>query len=262
MHNFLPYRGAFRSGYGAYTYHNLAYYEFVIGVIFYNAEYRLSETLYKTSKEFAIHLYNSVDDFVFCGHLGSSYLFAIMVDGKVGVMDHKFNQLISPEYKELIVPNKSDGLFVLKNTYNEWGAINVFSGEEIITFGQYCKLWGYEYNHALACFDYESIDTNHNRVIINHKGREIANSRKYYKIFPFYNTGSDFIVVQTRMIDPGLIINRHLNLIDKKCPTRNFFPAEELVERPWSYSTDENGIIPCDILDAYEGDASNMWNTD
>lgn len=258
MKEYNEFTGLFRWGYGSYTHRNLDYYKFVINTIFHNSECQISSC-------FAEDLFDKVDDFAYCGHFESTYLFAIIVNNKVGVIDQNMNQLIVPEYKELITPVHSAPIFVLKNENDEWGALNALTNDIVIKFGEYIKLWGFDNNHCLACNKYE---TNHNdatnRCIIDNHGKIVINSQEYYAIFPFYNTGVKFILVQIDAVDTNgcTITNRNLNLLCKEFPKQWFHPDKESVEAPRDYSSYHENPIISDKMDAYEGDYEALWNTD
>jgi hypothetical protein len=267
MGYYNQFSGIFKYGCGAYSFHDRSHYRFIFSIIFHNAEY-------KFVKDISDRFYEKVDDFVFCesyekwdrsGALNITYLFAIMIGKRIGVVDQFMNQLIAPEYEELIAPIQSDGLFVLKDYNNNWGAIDAFTGQTIIEFGKYPYIWGFDHNHALVCYDYESDNTeNTKRFIIDNHGKIIKTSTEYFTIFPFYNNGSKFIVVKTKKDDLSgcLIINRNINLLDKENPTHWYHPDIETVKPPLNSSHNCYGAVPYDKMDAYEDDPDALWNTD
>lgn len=267
MKDYNEFAGVFRWGHGGYTFHNLDYIKFVINTIFHNCEHQ-------NSSDFAEVLFEKVDDFAYCGCyeswdkdgcLNSTYLFAIMVNHKVGVIDQNMNQLIAPEYNELIPPIHSDAIFVLQDNQGKWGAINAFSNQVIINFGEYKKLWGFDYNHCLACNEYEvSYVDSTNRCIIDNKGRITIKPKEYYAIFPFYNTGVKYIVVQEKEIETNncFTTNRHLNLLCKDSPRSWFHIEKESVEAPREYRFSSEDVDIPNKMDAYDGDYDALWNTD
>lgn len=109
MEYYNQFSGIFKYGCGAYSFHDREHYRFVFSIIFHNAEH-------KFVKDISDRFYEKVDDFVFCGSyekwdrsgaLNITYLFAIMIGNRIGVVDQFMNQLIAPEYEELIAPIQS-----------------------------------------------------------------------------------------------------------------------------------------------------------
>lgn len=86
-----------------------------------------------------------------------------------------------------IIPptNANDAVFVVKNTENKWGVINIITNETIVPFGKYLKIWGYDTHHALVCTKYENSWSKTYRAIIDVKGNIVRGTESYYKIYPF-----------------------------------------------------------------------------
>ena len=267
MKKYCQFFGHYKWGDLGQTLHDRDHYRYIFNIIFHQAEYRVK-------RDISDCFYDKVDDFAFCGSyekwdksgaLSTTYLFAIIVDKKVGVIDQNMNQLIAPEYVELITPIESDGIFVLKDSNKNWGAINAITGQIIIEFGKYPYIWGFDHNHTLVCYDYESDNAeNTKRFIIDNQGKIIKSSTKYFTIFPFYNNGSKFIVVKTKKDDLSgcMIINRNINLLDKENSNHWYHPDLETVKPPLNYSQNYYGAVPYDKMDAYEDDHDALWNTD
>lgn len=231
---------------------------FVINTIFHNNEYHIPSN-------FAEDLFEKVDGFSYCGCYGSTYLFAIIINKKVGVIDQNFNQLIAPEYKELIPPVRSTPIFVLMDENRKWGAIDAFTQKTVIGFGEYVKFWGYDHNICLACNEYEvNFNGRTNRSVIDNHGKIVIPSKEYYAIYPFYNTGVKYIIVQTSEVDTKdcMITDRKLNLLCKEDPRRWFHLDKESVEVPRDFVVSADDIDISDKMDAYEGDYDALWNTD
>lgn len=257
MKAFNEFVGLFRWGHGSYTFRSLDYYKFVISIIFHNYEYHIPSN-------FVNDLFKTVDDFAYCGRYGSTYLFAIIINHKVGVMDQYFNLLIAPKYKELIPPVQSAPIFVIKDEDGNYGAIDALTQKIVVDFGEYLKLWGFDHNICLSCTEYEdNYNDKTNRCIIDNRGRIVISSNQYYTIYPFYNTGVKYIIVRTSKVDTlgCLIINKKLDLLCKDNPRQKFVPYKDSVEAP-SNNIYFDDINISDQMDAYEGDYDALWNTD
>lgn len=153
--------------------------------------------------------------------------------------------------------------FVVKNTENKWGVINIITNETIVPFGKYLKIWGYDTHHALVCTKYENSWSKTYRAIIDVKGNIVRGTESYYKIFPFYGTKSDCILVETQKEgkDERGYRQIHYLSLSKEIPSRWQSPSIESVVAPRSYE-DSNYHPVYDKMDAYEGDYDALWNTD
>ncbi len=91
----------------------------------------------------------------------------------------------------------------------------------------------------------------------------VRGTENYYKIYPFYGTKSDCILVEPQKEgkdDRGYRKIHYLSL-SKEYPSRWQSPSIELVEASRSYE-DSNYHPVYDKMDAYEGDYDALWNTD
>lgn len=188
----------------------------------------------------------------------------VRVNNLVGVVDEDCKVLLPIDYKEIIPPtNANDAVFVVKNTENKWGVINIITNETIVPFGKYLKIWGYDTHHALVCTKYENSWSKTYRAIIDVKGNIVRGTESYYKIYPFYGTKSDCILVETQKEgkDERGYRQIHYLSLSKEIPSRWQSPSIESVEAPRSYE-DSNYHPVYDKMDAYEGDYDALWNTD
>lgn len=248
--------------YSNYTYNDLSIYRLIFDCLFYRQ---------KTDK--ASVFYEKVDDFVYAGAhekwnksgaLVTTHFFLVRVNNLAGVVDEDCKVLLPIDYKEIIPPiNANDAVFVVKNIENKWGAINIITNEIIVPFGQYLKIWGYDTHHALVCTQYEYPWSETHRAIIDVKGNLVRGTENYYKIYPFYGTKSDCILVETQKEgkDERGYRKIHYLSLSKEFPSRWQSPSIDAVEAPRSYE-DSNYHPVYNKMDAYEGDYDALWNTD
>ncbi|WP_270348259.1 hypothetical protein [Bacteroides intestinalis] len=257
------YIGSFTgSVYSNYTHSSLSAYKLIFDCIFYPNE-----------TEKASIFFEKVDDFAYAGAYAkfnksgaqvTTHFFLVRVNNLVGVVDEDCKVLIDIDYKEIIPPiNADDAVFVVKNTENQWGVINAISNEIIVPFGKYLKIWGYDTHHALVCTKYENSWSQTHRAIIDVKGNLVKGTESYYKIYPFYGTKSDCILVETQKEgkDERGYRQIHYLSLSKEIPSRWQSPLIESVEAPRSYM-DHNYHPVYDKMDAYEDDYDALWNTD
>ena len=248
--------------YSNYTHSSLSAYKLIFDCIFYPNE-----------TEKASIFFEKVDDFAYApayakfnksGAQVTTHFFLVRVNNLVGVVDEDCKVLIDIDYKEIIPPiNADDAVFVVKNTENQWGVINAISNEIIVPFGKYLKIWGYDTHHALVCTKYENSWSQTHRAIIDVKGNLVKGTESYYKIYPFYGTKSDCVLVETQKEgkdERGYRQIYYLSL-SKEYPSRWQSPSIESVEASRSYE-DSNYHPVYDKMDAYEGDYDALWNTD
>lgn len=250
------------SAYSLYTHKDLNIYQLIFDCIFNRK---------KTDK--ASLFYEKIDDFAYAGAherfnksgaLVTTHFFLVRVNNLVGVVDEDCKVLLPIDYKEIIPPtNANDAVFVVKNTENKWGVINIITNETIVPFGKYLKIWGYDTHHALVCTKYENSWSKTYRAIIDVKGNIVRGTESYYKIYPFYGTKSDCILVETQKEgkDERGYRQIHYLSLSKEIPSRWQSPSIESVEAPRSYE-DSNYHPVYDKMDAYEGDYDALWNTD
>ncbi len=261
------YKGRFPGSVNSnYTHSSLSAYKLIFDCIFYPNE-----------TEKASIFFEKVDDFAYAGAYAkfnksgaqvTTHFFLVRVNNLVGVVDEDCKVLIDIDYKEIIPPiNADDVVFVVKNTENQWGVINAISNEIIVPFGKYLKIWGYDTHHALVCTKYENSWSQTHRAIIDVKGNLVKGTESYYKIYPFYGTKSDCILVETQKEgkdERGYRQIQYLSL-SKEIPSRWQSPLIESVEAPRSYM--DHNYHPVydpvyDKMDAYEDDYDALWNTD
>ena len=247
------------SVYSNYTYKKLSIYELIF------------ESVFNQKKaENAQLFFDKVDDFVYVGAHSkydkngvyrSTYIFLVRVNDRVGIVDENLNILLPIEYKEIIPPiNINDAVFVVKNTQNKWGVVNIITNAIIVPFGKFQRIWGYDTHHALVCTGYENIRIN--RAIIDVRGNFVKNTGQYGIIYPFYGTGVEYILVTTKSTDKDAkgYAQAHYKLLSKENPASMYWPNIEVTERPREYI---NHYRPTyDKMDAYEGDYDALWNTD
>ena len=268
MNEYNAFTGNFSVKHWPRVFHDINYYRFIFSIIFYGKDNHFVNTI---SENF----FNQFDNFVYLGifekwlkngSLIKMYLFGVSINNKIGIIDQDLNFLLPPYYLEFIVPVKSDGIFVVKNEENQWGAIDIFANNVIIEFGKYKKIWGFDHKHTLVSLDFEeSYEDKTNRAIVNSKGKIVKGTQEYYTIYPFYNSHNDYIIVNVKKEDSccGMVLNRNLNLLCKENPERWYWPKIEPAEYPRGNNYYSNGsITPMDWRDAYEDDPDARWNTD
>ena len=270
-----PHLGNFSSKSPLQLAHKEYIYElFFQAVLGYVSELPLVEDDIKSAKVKAQKFFNNVDDCVYGGRFeyfrkDGSYnnapYFLVRVEDKVGVVDENLDILLDIEFKEVIPPIRtSKPLFVVKDNNNQWQVLEAKSQHSIVPAGLYCKIWGYDQNHALVSREYEQeLSSGTKRAIIDIYGKIVYGSDHYANIFPFYGTGVDYIVVQEKPEDVinCRISNRHLSFRRKSVPQNVMIPDNQIIEAPRNLSY-SGGIVNYDKMDAYEGDYDALWNTD
>lgn len=247
------------------------YFEAILG---YASDMPFVEDDMKNAKDKARKFFENVDDCAFGGRFeyfrkDGSYndapYFLVRVADKVGVVDENLNVLIDIDFKEVIPPIRtSKPLFVVKDKNNQWAVLEAKTQRIIVPAGLFCKIWGYDQNHALVSTAYEhELSTGTKRAIIDRYGKIVYGTDKHSNIFPFYGTCVDYIIVREREEEfvKGRLVNKHLSFRKKDFPQNVISPDNEVIEtlKKPLYT---GGVIHYDKMDAYEGDYDALWNTD
>lgn len=172
------------------------------------------------------------------------------------------------EYSNIICPiNSSKSVFcVQRNSDHKWAAIDIFD-KEVVPFGTYKYMWGYDHNHCLVS---TVSGTFSNRAIIGIEGEILVSPGSYVDIYGF--RGKQSIKVEDHSHNTLLLSVETLSEFPKSKPSsannRCFksieydYPCNE----PGWGSYDEyggyNGYDDYTIDSAFDGDPEATWNID
>lgn len=221
-------------------------------------------------------LFENFDAFLPLLANGGNTLFFAGRKGKYcGIFDGLGNDLLGLNFLVITPPFMTNThVFVLQNKSQEWGVINLddpYNPKEIVPFGMYRYIWGYDSGHALVSS--KSIGnpgTFEGRGIINSNGNLVVGFNEYKDIWNFYNNQSGLIKVET-------LGGHELHLL-KRNPlfkavngfvyrAKSYYEEEPIYgsgygEYSGTYAQDIAGLSDDIIDDAFEGDPEAYWNID
>lgn len=190
--------------------------------------------------------------------------------GKCCGLINMLGVLILPlEYSNIICPINCNKPVYCVQRYSDhkWAAISIF-GEEIVPFGRYCYMWGFDHNHCLVSTSPGKFS---GRAIIDINGNVEVDPEKYIDIYNFrgkkiirtidksQNTLVLSIETLTEIANSKIFINRK---VKKTNDSTDNYPYNE----PGWGSYDEyggyNGYDDFTIDCAFDGDPEASWNID
>lgn len=192
------------------------------------------------------------------------------VSSLYGLINHKGEVIIEPENHSLFISKNSRNiLLTIQNKNGKYGVINIY-GEEIIPFGKYDKIEGFDRGVARVQIGKRSrnIKDNGNKYgIVNEFGEEVL-PIEHDNIWSFYGKKVDRIVVEDsncrKYIPFKSLVSETVNstsVID----SYEYYNEEEQQtynEYCGSYAQDYMGYSDEDINDAFDGDPDAYWNID
>ena len=187
-----------------------------------------------------------------------------------GLINYLGETILEPENHILLISkNSRNMLLTIENKNGEYGVINIY-GEEIIPFGKYDKIEGFDRGLARVQIGKRSrnIKDNGNKYgIVNEFGEEVL-PIEYDDIWSFYGKEFDRIVVEDsncrKYIPFKSLVSETVNstsVID----SYEYYNEEEQQtynEYRGSYAQDYMGYSDEDINDAFDGDPDAYWNID
>lgn len=185
-----------------------------------------------------------------------------------GLINHKGEAVVEPENCGLLVSKNSRNiLLTIQNKNGKYGVINIY-GEEIIPFGKYDYIDGFDRGLArvkIGKLSNGKIDNGNLWGVINEDGIEVL-LPTYKNIWNFYGKEYNSIVVETSNCRKYIPI---ASLISKDEDSDYFSEsydscAEEQTydEYSGSYAQDVMGFSDETICDAFDGDPDAYWNID
>lgn len=183
-----------------------------------------------------------------------------------GLINHKGEVIIEPDNRSLLVAkNGNEILLTIQRKDYSYGVINLH-GEEIVPFGKYKWIDGFE--KGLARVKNGKVSNGHVENdakwgIINEQGIEIFPT-KYDNIWNFYGKSYDSIIIEEgevrKYISFDSLFENEWNMdvyFNDLCEEKQTYN-----EYNGSYAQDVMGYSDQTIGDAFEGDPDAYWNID
>lgn len=185
-----------------------------------------------------------------------------------GLINHLGEVVVEPENSVLIVSKNSDNIFLtIQRMDYKYGVINLH-GEEIIPFGKYDYIGGFDKGFARVKIGKRSsgyVDNGNQWGVINEEGIEVI-PPIYEKVWPIYGKKYDVIVVEdakSRKRIPFTSLNNESEDSDWNTSSYDLYEDEQTYdEYNGSYAQDIMGYSDQTIDDAFEGDPDAYWNID
>ena len=95
-----------------------------------------------------------------------------------------------------IIPPINSYEFVVQRKDGKWGVVAPHKDKEIVEFGKYKYMWGFDSGLCLFEVETNNKQTFSNRGIINSAGYEVVKPYTYSNIYGFYGKESSFIKVE------------------------------------------------------------------
>ena len=186
-----------------------------------------------------------------------------------GLINHKGEVILEPEnYSLLISKNSRNILLTIQNKNGKYGVINIY-GEEIIPFGKYDYIDGFDRGIARVKIGKQSngkTDNGNLWGVINEDGIEIL-PLAYKDIWNFYGKEYDTIIVEDsncRKYIPFKSLTCKTEDPDSVIDSYDYYKKEEQTYNEYngSYAQDVMGFSDETIGDAFDGDPDAYWNID
>lgn len=185
-----------------------------------------------------------------------------------GLLDCNGKVVFEPIYRSMLPSIEGcDLLFTVQREDYQWGVIDI-SGKEIIPFGKYNWIDGYDHGYTRVKVGHQSsnLAKNSNKWgIINELGEEIL-PVEYDNIWNFYDKSRH----STRVVKDG--VAKEFQLRDNPNPVNNIEVRHDYNddddygshygEYEGSYAQDVMGYSDDVINDAFDGDPDAYWNID
>ena len=184
-----------------------------------------------------------------------------------GLINHKGELVVEPENCGLLVSKNSDNiLLTVQNKDREYGVINIY-GEEIVPFGKYNWIDGYDkgiarvkIGNASSCLK----DNGNKWGLIDEAGNEVL-PVEYDEIWNFYGKNRK----TTKIVKDGLVKSIVLSSLlsnkkEENEPTYDFDDdyCSHYGDYSGSYAQDVMGYSDDVINDAFDGEPDAYWNID
>ena len=187
-----------------------------------------------------------------------------------GLINHKGEVILEPEnYSLLISKNSRSILLTIQNKNGKYGVINIY-GEEIIPFGKYDYIDGFDRGVARVKIGKQSngkTDNGNLWGIINEDGIEIL-LPTYKNIWNFYGKEYNSIVVENSSCRKNISFKSLVSKTDNSASvidSYEYYNEEEqrtYNEYRGSYAQDVMGYSDEIIGDAFDGEPDAYWNID
>ncbi len=173
-------------------------------------------------------------------------------------------QILPLEYSRIITPiNSKEPIFCVQRAADhKWAAISLY-GKEIIPFGTYKYMWGYDHNHCLV----STIGGVYSgRAIVGLDGEFLVSPGEYLDIYSF--RGKDTFQVEDINHNTFELYTESLEKVkvDESSYTYDNDPYYGYDDEPGWGSYDEyggyNGYDDYTIDSAFDGDPEATWNID
>jgi hypothetical protein len=184
-----------------------------------------------------------------------------------GLINHKGELVVEPEDCGLLVSKNSDNiLLTVQNKDREYGVINIY-GEEIVPFGKYNWIDGYDkgiarvkIGNASSCLK----DNGNKWGLIDEAGNEVL-PVEYDEIWNFYGKNRK----TTKIVKDGLVKSIVLSSLLSNKKEENE-PAYDFDDDYCSHYGDYSGSYAQDVMgysddvinDAFDGEPDAYWNID
>lgn len=186
-----------------------------------------------------------------------------------GLINHKGEVIIEPENHSLLISKNSQNiLLTIQNKSGKYGVINIY-GEEIIPFGKYDYIDGFDRGLARVKIGRQSngkTDNGNLWGVINEDGIEVL-PLAYKDIWNFYGKEYDTIIVEDsncRKYIPFKSLTCKTEDPDSVIDSYDYYEKEEQTYNEYngSYAQDVMGFSDETIGDAFDGDPDAYWNID
>ena len=197
-----------------------------------------------------------------------------------GLINHKGEKLLDTVYQSIVPAIGNKALFSVKNKDSKYGVVNA-QGEEIVPFGTYDRIDGFERGLARVRIGRASSNLAHNSNkwgVIDEQGNVVL-PIEYKAIWNFYGKSqySDIIVTtedgKNVILKDFIVKNGYAEgHNEQKCRSRQSYfgdyccdynyRSQHYEEFAGTYAQDVAGYSDEDICDAFEGDPDAYWNID
>lgn len=184
-----------------------------------------------------------------------------------GLINHKGELVVEPENCGLLVSKNSDNiLLTVQNKDREYGVINIY-GEEIVPFGKYNWIDGYDkgiarvkIGNASSCLK----DNGNKWGLIDEAGNEVL-PVEYDEIWNFYGKNRwTTKIVKNGIAKSILLLSLLFNKKEENEPIYDFDDdyGSHYGDYSGSYAQDVMGYSDDVINDAFDGEPDAYWNID